>query len=37
MSKADDNYKLLRAQLDERLKADKRLAAIADKIAKGKG
>lgn len=36
MSKADDNYKLLRAQLDERLKADKRLAAIADKIAKGK-
>lgn len=36
MSKADDNYKLLRTQLDERLKADKRLAAIADKIAKGK-
>ena len=35
MSKADDNYKLLRTQLDERLKADKRLAAIADKIAKG--
>jgi len=36
MSKADDNYKLLRTMLDERLKADKRLAAIADKIAKGK-
>lgn len=35
MSKADDNYKLLRTMLDERLKADKRLAAIADKIAKG--
>ena len=35
MSKADENYKRLRAELDEQLSKDKRLMAIADKIAKG--
>lgn len=33
---AEENYKALRAELDKRLKADKRLEAIASKIAKGK-
>lgn len=31
----DENYKRLRAELDEQLSKDKRLTAIADKIAKG--
>lgn len=31
----DENYKRLRAELDERLSKDKRLTAIADKISKG--
>ncbi len=35
MSKADDNYKRLRAELDRKLSEDKRLGSIADKIAKG--
>lgn len=33
---AEDNYKRLRAELDERLKADKRLRAIGEKIKNGK-
>ena len=33
---AEDNYKQLRAELDARLRADKRLAAIAEKISSGK-
>jgi hypothetical protein len=33
---AEENYKAIRAELDERLSADKRLAAIAEKISAGK-
>lgn len=33
---AEENYKALRAELDKRLSADKRLAAIAEKISAGK-
>lgn len=36
MSNAEDNYKRLRAELDELLSKDKRLAAIAEKITRGK-
>lgn len=36
MATAEENYKRLSNELDKRLKADKRLAAIADKISKGK-
>lgn len=34
--RADDNYKRLRKQLDERLKADEKLRKIAEKIKQGK-
>lgn len=34
--RADDNYKRLRKQLDERLKADEKLKKIAEKIKQGK-
>lgn len=36
MSNVEENYKRLSNELDKRLKADKRLEAIADKISKGK-
>lgn len=36
MSTVDENYKRMRAELDEALSKDKRLAAIVDKIARGK-